>query len=448
MSNETQRCSNWCSPVPSRPLQDAPIFAPSRDQSSNGDAQIAASHKFFAAVALRPLGFPQWQPVPAAHRATAHHVSACTGCLLPSDLESRNGRCGELSGRPRIKVFDPPFFCLSCSTSPEPLPQTDNSITTTNMLPAKPSPAEVAFEIKALGVHPNRMGIAAPALLPICVICACLRFYVRGRMMKAFALDDWMLLIALLIVAGECMYLAEQIFLKASLGIYFMRIVSKKWEKRTIAGLLTVYEMYTFAFLFYGIFQYGAPTAKDILLQWKAPHALPEATSAPLNYLYAALNILVDFVFTIIPIVVVAKAMMPRRAKISVSILILLGSVGSVVSVARIYYLPVIFKTFTFSGIEILGVISLAESAAGIIAISLAACRPLFKSFFEKTSSKGSKSNTAHKSTGAGFTGISRRTDVDIVRGDVDEEAGVEEVEAGPELSEKGGISHVQVVSM
>ncbi|KAF2149103.1 hypothetical protein K461DRAFT_271669 [Myriangium duriaei CBS 260.36] len=299
-------------------------------------------------------------------------------------------------------------------------------------------------QFDALHVHPMRLILTPAILLPLVLITASLRFYVRGRMMRAFAWDDWALLLAVIIetidsaiyitasvkqldhgivaeqnllariiIAGETLYLAGQMFLKASMGLYFLRVVNKKWQKLTIQILLGVYESFTFAYLICAVFAYGLPTPKNILLQSAAPHAMNRNRFKYLNYTYAIINVIVDVVFTALPILVVYSAMMSARAKLSVSFLILLGAVGSVVSIVRIYYLPAITGAYTFGGIEMLGVISLAETAAGIIAISLAAIRPLLKALFEKTSYY--KGNTASKSMTAingVATGISKRTEI------------------------------------
>lgn len=305
---------------------------------------------------------------------------------------------------------------------------------------------EVEAQLKLFDVKPLRLLITPAVLLPLTLIAAGLRFYVKGRIMRAFALDDWLLLVAIiaqtidsavyikysqlqldqgiiavegllgqLIITGECLYLVEQIFLKASMGVYFLRIIREKWQTRTILISLAIYEVYTIAFLFCAIFSFGLPTAHHILEQSKAPHAIPVTVFRPINYIYAAFNIIIDFIFTFIPMFVVAKAMIPLRAKVSVCVLILLGAVGSMVSVARIYFLPAITEKFSFSGIEMLGTISLAESSAGMIAISLATLRPLFKSCIDRvSSSKGSKYATTENKT-YGQTGISKRTEVAMV---------------------------------
>jgi hypothetical protein len=57
------------------------------------------------------------------------------------------------------------------------------------------------------------------------------------------------------------------------------------------------------------------------------------------GYLYGALNVTADWTFVLIPICVLIDSDLDRRAKISVSIVMGLGAVGSISSIMRMVYL-------------------------------------------------------------------------------------------------------------
>lgn len=80
------------------------------------------------------------------------------------------------------------------------------------------------------------------------------------------------------------------------------------------------------------------------------------------------------------PLQLVWKAPMPRNAKISAGVLLVMGALGSISSLIRIAYIPGI-KTgpHFFSQAVDIGVWSVIEPGIGIVAASLATLRPLFK---------------------------------------------------------------------
>jgi len=57
------------------------------------------------------------------------------------------------------------------------------------------------------------------------------------------------------------------------------------------------------------------------------------------GYLYGAINVIADWTFVLIPITVLLDSELDRRSKISVSIVMALGAVGSVSSIMRMVYL-------------------------------------------------------------------------------------------------------------
>jgi hypothetical protein len=104
--------------------------------------------------------------------------------------------------------------------------------------------------------------------------------------------------------------------------------------------ILAISATYGLFYVFVTLFQCGNPTQlADSLLSPASPHCLPSAFLLTTGYLYGVINILADWTFVLIPISVLVDSDLDRRSKISVSIVMGLGAVGSVSSVLRMVYL-------------------------------------------------------------------------------------------------------------
>ncbi len=66
---------------------------------------------------------------------------------------------------------------------------------------------------------------------------------------------------------------------------------------------------------------------------------LPASFTLSTGYIYGAINIIADWTFVLIPIAILIDSDIDRRSKISVSIVMGLGAIGSVSSVLRMVYL-------------------------------------------------------------------------------------------------------------
>jgi len=102
-----------------------------------------------------------------------------------------------------------------------------------------------------------------------------------------------------------------------------------------------------------------------------------------MSYTSGALNALMDWILTIAPIYVVAHLNMSFRDKVTVACLFLLGALGSIASIIRLFYLRGLYFIIDFDPQNVLKyqpveVASIAESGIGIIGLSLVSLRPLF----------------------------------------------------------------------
>lgn len=227
-----------------------------------------------------------------------------------------------------------------------------------------------------------------------------------------------MLTCAKLLISAEILYILVQMLVKASVALFFIPIVSETWQKRVIQGVVILFELYSFVCIFTSLSQFGTPTSKHLLLDKENPSLA--AAFGPLAWLLGALDISVDWLLTLLPLLVVAQAMMPMRTKISVGVLILLGTVGSVAGSVRLRYLPHVIQhneMKLIEAVEPLGIAAVVESALGMIAISLATLRPLFERLLDRSCSGRSRTGrTTERRTkrASGFMDAARQLSSDL----------------------------------
>lgn len=179
-------------------------------------------------------------------------------------------------------------------------------------------------------------------------------------------------------LAAQVAYLVQGVCLKFALATFFLRFVCIKWQRHTIIAAVIIYAIYTLAFMLVTIFECGPPLN---LSKGDHSNCLPWSTLGTLTYISASLNAIVDWMLTLTPVLVIIDLQIPSREKVSVCILILLGTLGSIVSVARIPLVATLkYSIDRYNAHNVLAIsfMSIAECALGTIAISLAAIRPLF----------------------------------------------------------------------
>lgn len=148
--------------------------------------------------------------------------------------------------------------------------------------------------------------------------------------------------------------------------------------------------MFGIAYFFVTLFFCGNPT--QYYIRYYSNTCLSWAHSeGPLTYTHSALNALTDWLFVILPIFIVGKVQMARRARTTVICILALGVVGSICSVVRLAYVDLLSNS-TSSKNSILkhapkfAILSVIEVGLGITASSASTLRPLFSSILGHTS--------------------------------------------------------------
>ncbi|RDW65227.1 hypothetical protein BP5796_09919 [Coleophoma crateriformis] len=282
--------------------------------------------------------------------------------------------------------------------------------------------------------------LSAAVLLALGTIATGLRVYARTVVVRAFGVDDWLMLLTLALYSvycafvfygtswnkglhtaqipldaytpalmsfyfGEIFYILTAITLKLSVGAFLLRLLKARLQRWTVYITLIVVTLYSLVYCIMAIAQ-----CTPIDHYW---HPLSEGTCfsgsiiVGTSYAFATLISFSDFLFAAMPIFLVWNLQMNTFMKFSVASIMSLGAIAGVTTIVRVVYLKDISnnKDFFFSTAK-LTIWSTVEPGVGIIIGSAAALRPLFKSLLGKNLfSSGNKYGYGYSSRGRKNTG-------------------------------------------
>ncbi|KAF2168181.1 hypothetical protein M409DRAFT_53484 [Zasmidium cellare ATCC 36951] len=187
-----------------------------------------------------------------------------------------------------------------------------------------------------------------------------------------------------LTVASFDLYITAMVFLKISLGIFYLRFVIRTWEKYAVYSTIIISTAYGVFLFFIALLNCGNPS-KYLENELKGI-CMPNNAIYPIQLAGALVNACTDWVLAIMPIYILVKGTMPLRVKISAGVVLLLGCTGSVISLVRIQYMKGLLPGPNFFNTSIdLCIWSIIECGLGISAAAAATLRPLFRSLREHT---------------------------------------------------------------
>ncbi|KAI8634540.1 hypothetical protein F5Y19DRAFT_408963 [Xylariaceae sp. FL1651] len=186
--------------------------------------------------------------------------------------------------------------------------------------------------------------------------------------------------------AGEITYVVTSMFLKFTIGIFLLRICSRRWHKVTIWMVLAGCLVFNLFYVFVAAFQ-----CHPVAYFWQR-YTNPTMTGSCLSkglissstYAAAAVNASADWALGLLPIALVWNLDLGKRQKISVAGILAVGSVASTATIVRIFYVWQLTQDddilYSFTDLAIW---STVENGLGLTASSIATLRPLFKSFLD-----------------------------------------------------------------
>ena len=124
---------------------------------------------------------------------------------------------------------------------------------------------------------------------------------------------------------GEVFYILTTTALKISLGLFFMRVLTRRWQINLFRIILFISAVSGIFYVCIVIFACGSPEKLALgLVGYKK--CLPPRLILTAGLLYGIINVLADWTFVLIPIWILVESDMDRQMKISVSIVMAFGA--------------------------------------------------------------------------------------------------------------------------
>lgn len=139
------------------------------------------------------------------------------------------------------------------------------------------------------------------------------------------------------IIVSETFYVLTAMMVKLSLGIFFLRIVIKPWQRAMVYVVMILIALTSIFFFFFLIFLCGNP--KDYLIRYVYDQCAPRHVQNALAYVAASLGAAADWIYALIPIQIVVQANMDLHSKLSVLFILSVGTIGCVCSSIRLKYI-------------------------------------------------------------------------------------------------------------
>ncbi|KAK7951134.1 uncharacterized protein PG986_006862 [Apiospora aurea] len=317
------------------------------------------------------------------------------------------------------------------------------------------APRTLGFDVNPAG---TRLFIVQMVALVLASLACCLRVYVRAFMVRKMLMEDWMMLVALLIYTptsiiilhsivlggtglhttqltqqgiitalrawylGEVLYVPTATLIRMSIAFFLLRIAVKSWHVWITRINIVVILVFNIGYFFIMVIQCTPPS-----FFWEGPAKVPGAHGSCINkaivpistIFHSVLSAISDWTLALLPIAMLWDVQINLRTKISVAMLLGTGLVAGIALILRASYVRniTISADFLHDTVDV-ATWSVLEPALGIVAGCIATLRPLFKNLglsalkrSRKYSSGNNKkqSHSGGSSTGAGSGGASRR---------------------------------------
>ncbi|KAH6633241.1 hypothetical protein C7974DRAFT_168024 [Boeremia exigua] len=241
-----------------------------------------------------------------------------------------------------------------------------------------------------------------------------LRFYVRGKLMHTWGLDDTFMGATLVIftvylafqtvaaiygtgrhrweledddarIALLFWYLCELIYvlanctLKFSIGYFYLRVAVQRWHVWTIKILMAGTIFFSLIYFFLAMFQ-CTPISEVWNNHPASDKCLPAGPTKGITYALAAVNATADWALGTLPFFIVWDLQMKRKVKILVAGILAFAAIGSTATIVRMFYIHTLMNgpDFLYATTDV-AIWSTVEPGIGIAASSIATLRPLFR---------------------------------------------------------------------
>ncbi|PYH96666.1 P-type ATPase [Aspergillus ellipticus CBS 707.79] len=267
--------------------------------------------------------------------------------------------------------------------------------------------------------------IVSVVIMAISIITACLRCWVRLRIIRAFGWDDALMVVAVVLdialtacsIAGskegigrqllefrsrgelrramlwwwlgQCIYLWASGVAKVSIALALLRLTVQRAQRITL--WIVVGTSTCVGLVFWFILLLQCHPISEFWERTGAGTCLSTEILLVVAYVYSSICAVCDFVLGLLPILLVRKLQMNPRTKVALAATLSLGCVASTAVIVRIPFLPnykdegFLYSTFPID------LWSFIEVGLGITAGSLVTLRPLFRKLLDGSGSRSQR---------------------------------------------------------
>jgi hypothetical protein len=164
-------------------------------------------------------------------------------------------------------------------------------------------------------------------------------------------IDDLKIAVHMINVA-EVFYLSSLMFLKISIGIFFLDIATSRRQKYIIYATITISTVYSTAILGFAIFQCGIyGDIMDFIIRRLMNRCVSDAAALGMLYTHGALTIITDWTYLILPFFMLRHTLADHRERWSICTILAFASISGMAAIARLPYI----KLLAVPKIEIFG---------------------------------------------------------------------------------------------
>ncbi|KAJ9143417.1 hypothetical protein NKR23_g6557 [Pleurostoma richardsiae] len=207
----------------------------------------------------------------------------------------------------------------------------------------------------------------------------------------------------------QIFFLSGFVFIKCSICMTLLRISVVRWHRITLWALIAITVISTIFVDIYILLQ-----CRPIQRTWgeKEGTCLPSTITVAITFVISALNLITDFTTAVLPFLMLRKVQMSKNRKIAITLVLSLGVLASIATIARLPFGTAYFATKNYLvGIGDIILWTVVECDLALIAGSLPMLRTLFKGLSQGSTDKKHYYNQQSELVTIGRKGYRRQTD-------------------------------------
>ena len=130
-----------------------------------------------------------------------------------------------------------------------------------------------------------------------------------------------------IVIVAVVFYILTMLAFKISIGLFYLRIFEKKWQRRTVYGVMAVSTIFSLVAFFFAIFHCGTPKSGLLVYtRQRDGQCSSDASVLGIGYTHALIVSTTDWLYAIMPIPLLMETRIPKREKVIVGGILALGA--------------------------------------------------------------------------------------------------------------------------